>query len=166
MANMEKERLKYCINRFDQYYDSINSKSSVFLALSTFIVGGLVAGYFAMGTYVSCGVWIHALMSLLIGLGVAIMIIVVLAATPFLTKDRDSLHFYGSIACMDATGFCNKSATPCTDEDELKDLRNQVHQLATGLTGKFKKLKTAGILFAIQFYLFIPLFLMILFNFK
>lgn len=163
---MEKERLKYCIDRFDQYYDSINSKSSVFLALSTFIVGGLVAGYFAISAYVNCGFCIHALMVLLIGLGVAIMIIVVLAATPFLTKDADSLHFFGAIACMDAAGFGIKSAAPCTDEDELNDLRNQVHQLATGLTGKFKKLKTAGILFAIQFYLFIPLFLIILCNLK
>lgn len=163
---MEKERLKYCIDRFDHYYDSVNNKSSVFLGLSTFIVGGLVAAYFAVGPYINCGFWTHALMIVLIGLGVAIMITVILAVTPFLTKDTDSLHFFGAIACLDGPGFCAKSAIPCTDEDELKDLRKQVHQLASGLTGKFKKLKTAGILFAIQFYLFIPLFLMILCNLK
>ena len=163
---MEKERLKYCIDRFDNYYDSVNNKSSVFLGLSTFIVGGLIAGYFAISPYVNCGFWTHALMVILIGLGVAIMITVIKAATPFLTKDIDSLHFFGAISSLDAPGFCAKSATPCTDEDELKDLRNQVHQLASGLTGKFKKLKTAGILFTIQFYLFIPLVLMILCNFK
>lgn len=163
---MEKERLKYCIDRFDNYYDSVNNKSSVFLGLSTFIVGGLIAGYFAVSLYVDCGFWIHALMISLTGIGIAIMIIVVKAATPFLTKNDDSLHFFGAIACLDGPSFCIKSATPCTDEDELKDLRNQVHQLACGLTGKFKKLKIAGILFTIQFYLFIPLFLMILCNLK
>jgi hypothetical protein len=163
---MEKERLKYCIGRFDHYYDSVNSKSSVFLGLSTFIVGGLIAGYFAAVPYIKCGFWMHVLMTVLISLGVAIMITVIRAATPYLTKDTDSLHFFGAIACMDGPGFCAKSAIPCTDEDELKDLRNQVHQLASGLTGKFKKLKTAGILFTIQFYLFILLFLMILCNLK
>lgn len=165
-AKMEKERLKYCIDRFDHYYDSVNNKSSVFLGLSTFIVGGLIAGYFAVGPLINCGFWTHALMIVLIGLGVATMITVIMAATPFLSTDTDSLHFFGAIAHMDSSGFCTKSATPCTDEDELKDLRNQVHQLATGLRGKFKKLKTAGILFTVQFYLFIPLFLIILCNIK
>lgn len=163
---MEKERLKYCIDRFDHYYDGVNNKSSVFLGLSTFIVGGLIAAYFAVGPYINCGFWTHALMVILIGLGVAIMIIVVMAATPFLGKDTKSLHFFSDIACLDGADFCIRSAAPCTDEDELKDLRNQVHQLAKGLTGKFKKLKAAGTLFAIQFVLFIALFLIILCNLK
>jgi uncharacterized membrane protein len=165
-GKMEKERLKYCIDRFDHYYDSVNNKSSVFLGLSTFIVGGLVAGYFAVGPLINCGFWTHALIITLIGLGVSTMIVVIMATTPFLSSDIDSLHFFGAIASMDGPSFCVKSATPCTDEDELKDLRNQAHQLATGLRGKFKKLKTAGVLFTIQFYLFIPLFLIIICNLK
>jgi hypothetical protein len=163
---MEKERLKYCIDRFDHYYDSVNNKSSVFLGLSTFIVGGLVAGYFVIDPVVNCGFWVHALMIILIGLGVATMIVVIRAATPFLGKDTDSLHFFGSIGCMAASDFCAKSAMLCNEEDELIDLRNQVHQLASGLQGKFRKLKAAGILFTIQFFLFIPLFIIILCNLK
>ncbi|MFC6101228.1 hypothetical protein [Olivibacter domesticus] len=163
---MEKERLKYCIDRFDHYYDSVNNKSSVFLGLSTFIVGGLVAGYFTIGSFVNCGFWSNAIIIVLIGLGVATMITVVIAATPFLSKDVESLHFFGAIACKDSSFFCVKSAEPCTDEDELKDLRNQVYQLATGLKGKFMKLKIAGIMFTIQFCLFIPLFIIIICNLK
>jgi hypothetical protein len=163
---MEKERLKYCIDRFDHYYDSVNNKSSVFLGLSTFIVGGLVAGYFVIDPVVNCGFWVHALMTILIGLGVATMIVVIRAATPFLSKDTDSLHFFGSIGCMDAPDFCVKSARLSNEEDELIDLRNQVHQLARGLRGKFRKLKVAGVLFTIQFFLFIPLFIIILCNLK
>ena len=163
---MEKERLKYCIDRFDHYYDSVNNKSSVFLGLSTFIVSGLVTGYFAVGPLINCGFWAHSLMIALIGLGVATMITVIMAATPFLSNDKDSLHFFGAIASLDDIAFCSKSATPCTPEDELKDLRKQVHQLATGLGGKFKKLKVAGILFTIQFCLLIPLFIIILCNLK
>ncbi len=163
---MEKERLKYCIDRFDHYYDSVNNKSSVFLGLSTFIVGGLVAGYFVIAPLVNCGFWVHTLLKVLIGLGVATMIIVILAATPYLGKDTDSLHFFGAIGCMDSTSFCAKSASQCTEEDELNDLRSQVHQLACGLCGKFIKLKDAGILFTIQFCLFVPLFIIILCNLK
>lgn len=165
-VKMEKERLKYCIDRFDHYYDGVNNKSSVFLGLSTFIVGGLITGYFAVRPYINCGFWMHALMVILIGLGVAVMIIVVMAATPFLGKDIESLHYFGDIACLKGPDFCAKSATPCTDEEELEDLRNQVHQLAIGLTGKFNKLKTAGILFTIQFCLFVPLFFTTLCNLK
>lgn len=163
---MEKERLKYCIGRFDHYYDSVNNKSSVFLGLSTFIVGGLTGAYFSIGPYINCGFWTHALMIILIGLGITIMITVVVAATPFLGNNSNSLYFFGYIACLDSPDFCLKSSTPCTDEDELKDLRNQVHQLAKGLKGKFGKLKIAGMLFTIQFCLFLPLVLMILCNLK
>lgn len=163
---MEKERLKYCIDRFDHYYDSVNNKSSVFLGLSTFIVGGLVAGYFLLDDYVNCGFWAHILMIVLISVGVATMIIVVTAATPFFGKDTDSLHFFGSIGCMEIDGFCTKSEEMIDADTELKDLRIQVHQLACGLQGKFKKLKIAGILFTIQFYLFLPLFIIIICNLK
>lgn len=165
-VNMEKERLKYCIDRFDHYYDSVNNKSAVFLGLSTFIVGGLVASYFAINPFIDCGFWTHALMVILIGLGVATMIIVIMAATPYLGKNTDSLLFFGAIGSMDSAGFCAKSAEPCSEEDELKDLRNQTHQLACGLRGKFKKLKLAGILFTVQFCLFIPLFIITLCNLK
>lgn len=163
---MEKERLKYCMDRFDHYYDSVNNKSSVFLGLSTFIVGGLVASYFMLDPLVNCGFWVHAISIILIGLGVATMIVVIMAATPFLGKDTDSLHFFGAIGCLNAHDFCAKSGAPCSEEDELRDLRNQVHQLARGLQGKFRKLKIAGTLFTIQFFLFIPLFIIILCNLK
>ncbi|NPE46260.1 hypothetical protein [Sphingobacterium prati] len=163
---MEKERLKYCIDRFDHYYDSVNNKSSVFLGLSTFIVGGLVAGYFLVDQYVDCGLWTHMLMIVLIGLGVANMIVVVTATTPFFGKDSDSLHFFGSIGCMEIGKFCLESEAMIDMDVELKDLRCQVHQLACGLKRKFNKLKIAGILFTIQFYLFLPLFINIICNLK
>ena len=163
---MEKERLHFCIGRYDHYYDSINNKSSVFLGLSTFIVGGLVAGFFALPDFTDCTPWICILMTLLILLGIFIMIIVVLASTPFLGKGNTSLLYFGSISCHSHDDFCQKSQTPGTGYDELADLRTQVHQLASGLSSKFYKLKIAGILFAVQFTLFIPLFLLIINNLK
>ncbi|HLN94399.1 MAG TPA: Pycsar system effector family protein [Flavobacterium sp.] len=163
---MEKERLRFCIERYDNYYDSVNNKSSVFLGLSTFIVGGLIAGFFALPDFADCTPWICILMTLLILLGIFIMIIVVLASTPFLGKGKDSLHYFGSVSCHSHDAFCQKSQTQDTGYDELADLRTQVHQLASGLSSKFYKLKTAGILFAVQFALFIPLLLLIISNLK
>jgi len=102
----------------------------------------------------------------LILIGIVIMIIVILAATPFVSKDTDSLHYFGSISCQSHEEFCTKSIECISEEDELKDLRMQVHQLACGLSSKFYRLKMAGILFTIQFTLFIPLLMLVIHNLK
>jgi len=163
---MERERLLFNINRFDHYYDSVNNKSAVFLGLSTFIVGGLVAAYPSILELVECGVLVHLVMTSVIALGIAIMIIVILASTPFLGRETDSMYYFGSISRMTQVNYTNKSISGYTDEDELTDLRNQVHQLSCGLEKKFVKLQLAGKLFTIQFFLFIPLILIIITNLK
>jgi hypothetical protein len=165
-VKMEKERLKFCIERWDHYYDSVNNKSAVFLGLSTFIVGGLVASYPSVLELVNCNFFIHILMLAAIGIGISIMIIVILASTPFLTKDVDSLLYFGAVSCLSSEDYHKKSVLGCSEELELMDFRNQAHQLSVGLAKKFKKLKLAGMLFAIQFSLFIPLIITIILNLK
>lgn len=162
---MEKERLKFCIERFDHYYDSVNNKSAVFLGLSTFIVGGLVTAYPSILSLVDCGFLVHSMMFSVLALGITIMITVVMASTPFLSDKTDSLHYFGSIACMTKAQY-DKHGSECTDEDELNDLRTQAHQLSCGLNKKFKRLKLAGSLLTIQFCLFIPLIIIIVTNLK
>ena len=39
---MEKERLEYTVNRLDHYYDSVNNKTAVYIAINTFITGGTI----------------------------------------------------------------------------------------------------------------------------
>lgn len=162
---MEKARLKFCIERFDHYYDTINNKSSVFLGLSTFLVGGLVAAYPYIISHTNPALLINLILILVIGIGLAIMITVILASTPFQGKNLESLHFFGSISQMQKDHYCNLS-TNYSELHELEDLRNQVHQLSEGLASKFKKLSLAGRLFTIQFILFAPLIALILFNLK
>jgi hypothetical protein len=162
---MEKERLQFNMQRFDTYYDSVNSKCGVFLALSTFIVGGLAAAYAPIIKAVECGWCIHLLMSLLLGLGVAIMILVILASTPFLDSKKKSLLYFGCIAGMERETFISKSKGS-SGEDDLTDLRNQVYDLATGLRMKFVRLCWAGWLFTAQFILFIPLLITLIYNLK
>jgi hypothetical protein len=162
---MEKERLQFNMQRFDTYYNSVNSKCGVFLALSTFIVGGLATAYSPIITAVECGWCIHLLMILLIGLGVIIMILVILASTPFLDSKKKSLLYFGCIADMGRETFINKSKAS-SGEDDLTDLRNQVYDLATGLRSKFVRLRWAGWLFTAQFILFVPLLITLIYNLK
>lgn len=163
---MEKERLKFCIDRFDHYYDSINNKGAVFLTLSTFIVGGLVAVYPSLLSGVNCNLLIHVLMFSAIGIGLAIMIFVIRALTPFTEcADTNSVFHFGSISCQREINFHEKSKN-ITEEEELSDLRTQVQDLSTGLKNKFKTLRQVGILFTIQFSLFFPLIILLIINLK
>ncbi|MCQ6960405.1 Pycsar system effector family protein [Mucilaginibacter aquariorum] len=162
---MEKERLQFNTQRFDTYYDSVNNKCAVFLALSTFIVGGLATAYSPIINAVNCGRCIHLLMSSLIGIGVIIMIIVIRASTPYLDSKKKSLLYFGCIAAMDRETFISKSKGS-SGEDDLTDLRNQVYDLATGLKLKFVRLRWAGWLFTAQFILFIPLLITLIYNLK
>jgi len=162
---MEKERLKLCIERYDHYYDSVNNKSGVFLALSTFVVGGLVTGYPALMDKVNCSLYIHALVMTLIILGLAIMITVILSSIPFLSKRENSLLYFASVRAMSKGDF-DRMSRDQDSETELADLRSQVYFLAKGLTSKFSMLKTAGMLFLVQVLLFIPLTIAIILNLK
>ncbi len=162
---MEKERLKFCIERFDHYYDSVNNKSNVILALEIFTVGGLVSLYPFLLDKVNCTLCVYLLLGSLISLGLAAILITKVATTPYLASSSSSLHYFGGIATLDTQQFATLSSQ-MSDSDELTDLRNQTSALAKGLNGKFIKLRLASILITIQFALFIPLIIMLLINLK
>jgi len=162
---MEKERLKFCIGRFDHYYDSVNTKSNVLLAFEVFITGGLVSLYpFLLGK-VNCTICVHLILGALIALGLSAILIIKIATTPYLSPGSGSLFYFGSIANMSEHQFITRSEQ-MTDPEELTDLRKQTSALAKGLAGKFHKLRIASIMITIQFALFIPLIILILINLK
>lgn len=162
---MEKERLKFCIERFDHYYDTVNNKSAVFLALGTFMVGGLVASYPYLKENVNCTIWLHFFFLLSVTLGLTAMIIVIMATTPYLSTQSSSKFYFYSIAAIAEESFYIDSKA-YSDQDELTDLRIQVHRLATGLKKKFQRLRIAGILYTLMFFVFIPLIFLIIKNLK
>jgi hypothetical protein len=162
---MEKERLKFCIERFDYYFDTVNNKSAVFLALGTFMVGGLVASYPYLKENVNCTIWLHFFFLLSVALGLTAMIIVIMATTPYLSTQSSSKFYFYSIAAITEESFCIDSKA-YSDQDELSDLRVQVHRLASGLKKKFKRLRVAGILYTLMFFVFIPLISLIITNLK
>ncbi len=159
---MEKDRLFFTINRFDQYYDSVNNKSNIILGISTFLVGGLVALYPTISEKINCTALIHGFLMLLILIGLIVMLVIIFASIPYLTAHNSSVFYFRSVSKMTLSDFSTQSSM-CTTDQELADLREQTHSLAKGLWFKFRYLKIACILLFIQFCLFIP-FLILLFN--
>ncbi len=157
----EKERLKFCIGRYDHYFDSVNNKSNVYLTLSVFVFGGLLGLYPTILEKTDFNIWVNICMLLVMGIGLTAMLITILASRPYLTKETDSLLFFQSVSNMGQSEFETQSAT-ASEEQEINDLRTQTFQLASGLKAKFEKLHLVATLIAIQFALFIPLTILIL----
>lgn len=161
---MEKERLIYSISRFDHYFDSVNNKTAVYIAINTFVVGSLITLYITLVKEIICySEAFQSLIAISFLLGLITLIILVNASIPFFSKDSESMYYFGGIGTMKKEDFisCSKNLTI---KEELKDLRNQVHTLSSGLTTKFTKLKLAGRLLILQFVLLIPIFTIIIYN--
>ena len=153
---MEKERLKFSIERFDNYFDSVNNKSNIVLGLCTLILGILITGIPVINQKIEFNNYIKIYYGLLIGLSLFSMFILILTSIPHLNSNGKSVHFFKSISKMGKSNFMIKSKE-LTTENELKDLRKQVYHLASGLTLKFNRLKIALIALCTQIIISIPL---------
>jgi hypothetical protein len=161
---MEKNRLLYSINRFDHYFESVNNKTAVYIALNTFILGGIITGYITVQDYIlkydNC---FNVLLSIEMLIGILTLVLLIYASIPYFSKDSKSLYYFGSIGSQSKKDFIEYSKNIDTKQ-ELKDLRNQVYTLSIGLNKKFVRLKIAGKLIVLQFILLIPLIIILLMN--
>lgn len=162
---MEKERLKFTIERFDHYFDGVNNKSSVILALNTFGIGGLIALFSTIIDLVTYNHWVWVVYGMMIILGLFSICKTLLAFTPFLKAGGRSVLFFASISGTSQKEFIANSSS-LSVQDELIDFRVQTHTLAIGLTSKMNNLKHASVLIFIQFLMLIPLLILILTNLK
>lgn len=138
--------LKHIMERYDHYYDSVNNKANVYLTLNTFILGGIITGYYSVKDQTICDKSVFTLM-------VASLIFCVLsigytlwATIPYLTKQSDSIGgsiiYFGNVANISFYSFKQM----CSDINKKKcydDYLQQVHLLAIGLQNKFNRLKIA-----------------------
>ncbi len=162
---MEKERLMFCIERFDHYYESVNNKSNILLGMSIFIIGGFITGYFGLNEKAFINNYLITIYLLILSLSLCCALILIFASTPFLSKETQSVYYFNAIAMNSTDGFKLKSGT-LTKDEELDDLRSQTHSLARGLKKKFKRLRIVTLLITAQFILSIPLIILILCNLK
>jgi hypothetical protein len=159
----EKDRLQYTIGRFDHYFDSVNNKSAVYIAINTFITGGIIVLLTQTNLVCEMSGFGKCCIGLLLLTGVVSLIILSLASIPFFSKKPDSLYYFGSVSQMKESEF-SKTSEEYSQKDELKDLRSQTYILSKGLTKKFTRLKFAGILLVAQFALLLIILLTILIN--
>ena len=147
IAMVEKiETLKHTIDRYDLFYDSVNNKGNLYLALNTFLFGGMVTGYYAIKESIvgRCDilffVWIGLALCLL-SIGFTLWAII-----PYINKQADSTNgsvlFFGNVSNLSFTSF-KKMYEEMTDEKRYEDYLQQVHLLALGLQNKFRRLQIA-----------------------
>jgi len=161
---MEKDRLIYTISRFDHYFESVNNKTAVYIAINTFILGGILAGYVNIDKYIIEHVNLfNIILSIILLLGLCSLIILTYASIPFFSKKPNSLFYFGTIGSQSKDDFIEASKK-YENKDELKDLRSQVHVLAKGLNTKFVRLQLSGRLLVLQFVGLIPLIIVFLIN--
>ncbi|MEM1259605.1 MAG: Pycsar system effector family protein [Bacteroidota bacterium] len=155
---MEKERLEYTIGRLDHYFDSVNNKTTVYIAINTFLTGGIIALMTQMEDILPQQFWLQFFFGAILLLGILSLIILAWASIPYISLNTkiDSLYYFGSISDKKFQDFSSCSENQ-TKKGNLKDLRSQVHIMSIGLTKKFSKLTWAGILLIVQFILLAPL---------
>lgn len=147
MEKKEKiEQLKFIVGRYDHYYDSVNNKGNVYLTLNTFLLGGMVAGFYSFinNNTVTCCLMI--LMALTIILNLVSITTALWAVKPYLNKPKDnengSLMFFGDVAYYPYNLYQNLFAA-LDEEKNYADFVKQTHLLAIGLKNKFSLMKTS-----------------------
>jgi hypothetical protein len=161
--NREKERLVLTIQRLDHYYGSVNNKSAVYIAINTFLTGGIIA--MISNPEIIENLWQFATVTtgLCLLTGIGNLILLAITSRPFFSTKPESLYYFGSISSKTSKEFARASKN-CDHKQELKDLRSQVYILSQGLTKKFEKLKLVGHTLVVQFFLLIPLMFFLTIN--
>ena len=140
------EALKHTMNRYDHYYDSVNNKGSLYLALNTFLFGGIITGYYAINENIA-GRW-DILLFAWIGLICCLLSILFTfwAIFPYINKQagcvNGSVLFFGNVSNLSFSSF-KKMYEEMSEEKLHEDYMQQVHLLSLGLQKKFCKLQIA-----------------------
>lgn len=154
--NYEKriETLKHSIDRYDHYYDSINNKANLFLTLNTFLLGGIITGYYSIKTTIDGKFDIMFFVSIALISCFASIFYTLWSIIPYLNKQSDSINgsqlSFGNVANVSMTSF-KQMYDSVTEEKIYEDYLEQAHLLAKGLQIKFCRLRTATYLLGICF---------------
>lgn len=144
MNTSEKERLNFNVCRFDHYYDTINNKIAVYIAINTFLLGGVLGAYFTIrNKIVNFESGFEFLVVLFTFIGLITVAVLIYSSVPFLNYKSSSLYYFLTISQNTLEEYSKKSKKR-DEKDDLKDLREQVYFLSKGLNKKFAILKWTG----------------------
>lgn len=151
--NQLSEEIKFIIGRYDHYYESINSKSNLYLALNTFVIGGVITGYFSLRANEDLCHILNLLFFVELVICLGSTLFTLSAVKPFLWKGKirnaSSIYFFDDVANLNPDDYKSRCLNQGPDEF-IDDLIEQAHQLAIGLKQKFFRIKIASRLIAIQ----------------
>lgn len=154
------DHLKFCIERSDHYYDTINNKGAFFLGLNTFILGGIIAVYSSSLHFLKDLLLTNICLNVIVLFGIVSIGYTLLSIIPYLKSNSTSIFFFGEIANRSANDFLKILDQNGSD---LKDTyAQQAVELSKGLDYKFNKQKIAGILILLEFLLMIPVFIQLI----
>lgn len=156
----EKERLILSVNRFDHYYDSINNKASVLLSIATLANGAYLALFNSNPTDFQTLSFSSILFGVVVILGVIDLVLLLQTIAPFAGKSGTSLFYFTDISKRNRKEF-KKLSKEASSKRAMSDLRNQVHDLASGLQRKFTLLRMAAWLFLAQVFLIVIVIIII-----
>lgn len=152
MNTREKiDELKFIIGRFDHYYDSVNSKGSLYLAINTFILGSVITGYAALNSSHHFNKWILLLLITVLVCNLFSVAFTLFAIKPFLTKKNParSMLYFGTVASQNRA-VIDKFWNDLSDVKLKEELLSQYGLLAKGLNAKFCALQKATWFIAFQ----------------
>lgn len=147
------EEIKFIVGRYDHYYEGINSKSNLYLALNTFIIGGAITGFVSLRTEVDlCGV-LNILFFIELAICLGSILFTLSAVKPFFGKKKiritPSVYYFDAVANQDLDDYKARCLTQ-SPKELTEDLISQAHQLAKGLKQKFFRICMASRLIALQ----------------
>lgn len=150
-AEKKIEMLRHTMDRYDHYYDSVNNKGNLFLTLNTFLLGGIITGYYSVKSDISeqfdvlFFVWL-ALILCILSIAYTLWSII-----PYLSHQADSVSGstinFNNVANISTNSF-QTLFNGLTEDRCIEDYTHQVHLLAIGLLKKFTRLRIATYLLA------------------
>lgn len=146
------EQTKFIIGRFDTYIESTQTKSNLYLALNTAILGGIItiAASTKPEDVTLFSIFILGVIALLAVVSVTITLI---AITPYLKSVSDksaSVIFFQDVTNFTSEEYAEK-IKHISDKKFLLDLTSQAYSLAGGLKAKYQKLFYAGRIIIAEF---------------
>lgn len=150
--NEKLENLKFIISRYDNFIESSQSKSNLYIALNTAILGGIIT---LLTSNASLGVLIVIILGVTALLAVISITITLAAINPYLKNlgnNGKSIIFFMDVAGAPYHKF-KKRVLSINEEKFITDLSCQAYSLANGLKTKYYRLRYAGLTIVAEFIL-------------
>jgi Family of unknown function (DUF5706) len=147
------EELKFTIARFDHYYDSVNNKGNLYVAINTFILAGAITGYVTLDAKHHFAILILILFIITIVSNFVSFCFTLAAIKPYFNKvTSKSLIYFYDIANLNDSQF-KLIWENLNDKNWHDDLVKQSKRLSEGLSNKFQLLKIATWFIGLEIFL-------------